>query len=290
MKKYIQRFITVIAFFCIFSTTVFADTGPKPSVRITLEGLSNELCYGTLLCARESTGPESAWNGTDEDIRTGDLDYDIWKAFVDYEDSDGYYFLQLAWLVSNTGELNWTYYPPSPFKLLLYYPATNTFAVSEIYEKYAFDSYFTVDVSGLSLYGESTISLPELKKSYDYSGELISLICRIFITVFLELLIALPFRLTGQKQFRIIICVNLITQTALNLLLNIINYKNGSLAFTFYYIFLELAVFLVEGTAYSITINRHSDSKAPVWLYSFTANLSSFIGGFLLAYYIPGIF
>ena len=42
------------------SVTARADTGPKPSVRITFTGLEGESYYGTLLSERSSTGPASA--------------------------------------------------------------------------------------------------------------------------------------------------------------------------------------------------------------------------------------
>lgn len=116
----------------VFPITASADTGPKPSVRITFENLGEELCYGTLLSSRESTGPASAWNGNEEDARhnenpNGQYDwqnfgYDVWKAFVDYAENDDFYFLQEAWQVNITKELAWTYYPPEEFKILLYFP------------------------------------------------------------------------------------------------------------------------------------------------------------------------
>ena len=80
--------------------TTKADMGPKPSVRILFENMGNETCYGTLLSERESTGPSSAWDGTEEYAQHNEnenyswaaFDYETWKAFVEYEDPDGYYF------------------------------------------------------------------------------------------------------------------------------------------------------------------------------------------------------
>ena len=58
----------ILSFLCI-SMTVRADMGPKPSVQITFKGLGDELCYGTLLSKDISTGPSTAWDGTEEDAR-----------------------------------------------------------------------------------------------------------------------------------------------------------------------------------------------------------------------------
>lgn len=108
-----------------FPMTVNADMGPKASVRIQFEHMGDELCYGTLLSKEKSTGPASAgWkNG---ECPEEYMDPGIWKIFVNYKDPDGYYFLQRSWKVSESKELAWTYYPPGDFKILLYYPETET--------------------------------------------------------------------------------------------------------------------------------------------------------------------
>lgn len=168
--------------------TAKADIGPKPSVRITFTGIEGESYYGTLLSERRSTGPATAWDGY-EDYPGWKPENEkvIWEKFLGYVDSDGYYFLQEWWDCSESNQLSWTYYPPNPFKILLYFPETDTFYVSDIYERYAFDSYFTVDLSD---YDSSPISA---EKSYDFTWELISLAARIILTIVLELAIALLF-------------------------------------------------------------------------------------------------
>ena len=152
MKKGIAIWIVCFVItFAVFPVTAYADTGPKPSIHITFENMGEDVCYGTLLSKSDSTGPASAWDGNPDHIRSSDLDIDVWQAFVDYEDADGYFFLQRGWLCSEKKELNWAYYPPSSFKILLYYPESGTYTVSDIYERYAFDSYFRVVMDGLEI-------------------------------------------------------------------------------------------------------------------------------------------
>lgn len=150
MKKLLVMLLCFVMVLAVFPITASADTGPKPSVRITFENLGNEECWGTLLSSKESTGPSSAWNGDEEDARHNEnpneqysyqpFGYDIWKAFVDYAENDDFYFLQEAWQINDTKELSWTYYPPNEFKILLYFPETGEYAISGVYERYAFDS------------------------------------------------------------------------------------------------------------------------------------------------------
>lgn len=283
LTTWIMCFIMV---FAMLPITAHADTGPKPSVRINFENMGEEVCYGTLLSKTDSTGPSSAWDGNPEHIYNYDLDIDIWQAFVDYEDVDGYYFLQEGWLCSESKELNWTYYPPSSFKILLYYPELDTYTVSGIYERYAFDSYFRVTMDGLEIKSVDD-------KAYDFTWELISLACRVVVTIALELAIALLFGLRQKKLIMTILGVNVVTQIGLNVALNIINYNRGAYMFVFCYVLLEILVFIVEAVAYTVLFPKSSEpqiSKKRTVSYALIANIVSFIGGMAIAQLVPGIF
>lgn len=295
MKKNscIFLFMLLIVMNSMFSFTVQADTGPKPSVNVTFVNMNDELCYGTLLSKTETTGPHSVWDGNEKDVRIQNMDIDVWKAFVNYKDKDGYYFLQQAWRCDKTKKLEWTYYPPESFKILLYYPKTNRFISSEIYERYAFDSYFTVKMDKKESYMVDVHKTFVAEKSYDYQSEIISLICRIIITILLEIGVALLFGF-GKKEFlSVIIVANCVTQILLNPLLNIINYHYGAKAFVINYILFEIIVFAVEAVLYYILFNRKKECKVSgkkIIFYALLANICSFAGGFFIAKWIPGIF
>ncbi len=352
MKRALIKIIPVVLILSIvFSFTAFADTGPKPSVVIDLVGLDGRECYGTLLSSYESYGPNRAWKEGEEMYAYHENDPEIWRKFVDYKDTDGYYFLQQFWNCTETKGFKWGYYPPDPFKLLLYFPETDTFAVTPVYEQYAFDSYYTVDVSKIgekstlevvtqassndtaenlqgvtepatevcspyplkedmesiqenvqqsgtepSTVPESLSSITSVllhaEPSYDYKWEIISLIARIAITLVLEIAVAFIFGFRKKNLLGFITIVNVITQIILNLTLFCVDINHGSMAFTAYYVFLEICVFAVEAVAYSIYIkNKQLDvSKKKAILYSLVANVLSFGAGLGLAHLIPGIF
>ena len=312
-----KKLFTLVLTFVLcmaFTLTVSADIGPKPSVNITFENLGDELCYATLLSERESTGPASAWDGVKEhanhnsnpDYAWSELSYEIWKAFVDYKDSDGYYYLQETWQINETKQLNWTYYPPSPFKILLYFPETNTFAISGIYERYAFDSYYTVDMSGFDInsvdYDEiksNDIRYKEWRKelavhqSYEIANELCGLLVRIILTILIEVFIALLFGFKEKKQLLFILLVNVTTQIILNILLNIINYNSGGLVMLFFYIVFEIIVFLSEAVIYSLLMYRISKGTKNIVIciiYAFAANFLSFTVGYTICAIWPQVF
>lgn len=268
------------------SSAAYADIGPKPSVNIAFTYPAGEAYYATLLSARESTGPASVWDGTEKFARyhEGDKDYDIWLSFVEYEDDNGYYFLQEFWNCTETDELHWTYYPPDPFKILLYFPESGAFYASPVYERYAFDSYYIVDLRELEVKG--VVARP----SYDFTWELVSLAARIVATVAIELGMALLFGYGEKRVLGFFTAVNTVTQVALNVALNIINFAIGFMGFTFWFVILELVVFVAEAAVYSRLLPKWTEKvKAPVG-YAFAANATSFALGLAIAHWVPGIF
>ena len=280
--KRIAAIIACLLMLALLPTAAFADMGPKPSVRIGIEGLDpDEPCWGTLLSEEASTGPSRAYDG--ENARVGEAGEDVWRAFVDYEDPDGYYFLQELWPCSE-GQLWWTYYPPEEFKLLLYFPETGEFVSSGKCSAYAFTSWFDARLSD----GELALS-----KSYDYSGAIVNFAVRCALTVALECAAAyFIFRLRTPGRLKAVAAVNVITQLALNLVVNIIAYLAGSFMIAFRFFLLECLVFAAEGALYDMFFRRAGE-PVPVkrcWALSLVGNLMSYALGLWLAYAVPGLF
>ena len=312
MKKTLLKLICLLLctlfLACLLPTAVYADTGPKPSVKITFENMGDALCYGTLLSEKPSTGPSSVWDGNEETAyHNGNehfphalLDYETWKKFVEYEDSDGYYFLQHSvWEVSESGQLHWNYYPPQRFKILLYYPETGKFVASGIYERYAFDSYFTVDMAGVDIgtvIGDGETSGGDdftADRSYEWGREAVSLVIRILITLAIEMGVALLFGFRKKRALLLLVTVNAVTQILLNVALNVIRFHSGEAAFVLGYVLLELVVFAIEAVFCSVLRRKLADTEKPVWffvLYALTANAVSFGAGLAIANILPGIF
>ena len=281
--KRIAAIIACLLMLALLPTAAFADMGPKPSVRIGIEGLDpDEPCWGTLLSEEASTGPSRAYDG--ENARVGEAGEDVWRAFVDYEDPDGYYFLQELWPCSEDGQLWWTYYPPEEFKLLLYFPETGEFVSSGKCSAYAFTSWFDARLSD----GELALS-----KSYDYSGAIVNFAVRCALTIALECSAAyFIFRLRTPGRLKAVAAVNVITQLALNLVVNIIAYLAGSFMIAFRFFLLEYLVFAAEGALYDMFFRRAGE-PVPVkrcWALSLVGNLMSYALGLWLAYAVPGLF
>ena len=366
MKKLVLLLLCAAGIIAAAPMITHADTGPKPSVVIDFKGLENQTYFITLLSSTESTGPFSAIkNGNSTRYQLGDKNYDIFLKFAAYSDEDRFYFLQFFEDSSQTQQFKWGYYPPQTFKILLYFPAMDSFIVSaECYERYAFDSYFTVSVSDFntqattltttlsttqsttaSITSSATVSatsvtktsttssaavtttqstavstesstdmittqsvavttipsfavstLPHemiVEKSYDYAHEARGLAVRILLTILIELGVLLLFGFREKKQIYCIILVNIVTQIALNLALFMIGYRVGNMAFVFFYVLLELAVFAGEGILYAWWFKKHSETayaRWKPWIYALVANAASFVAGIGLAQLFPAIF
>jgi hypothetical protein len=284
MKKVLATILCVIAISALFSTNVKADIGPKPSVVIDISGLEGQHYYVTLLSSTESTGPYSASNPYQEYLGN----YDMFAKFSQYDDIDGYYFLGFFEDCFETNRFSWTYFPPQKFKLLIYLPETDTFIASYIMERYAFDSYFKAVVVEHEGDLSAQVSI-ELSKTYDYKGEVGSLVIRILLTIGIELAIAWFSDLRGKKVFFFIAVTNIITQILLNLALNFVNFHAGMDALIIFYILLEVVVFAFEAILYVKCLDTQV-SKQKLVLYALSSNLTSFGFGMLLALWLPSIF
>lgn len=294
--KYLHLACAVILLLALLAFPVSADMGPKPSVTVNFDGISGRVCYATLLSTREHDGPHSVWDGIEENGRNdrnypGELEYDIWKAFVDYHECTGYYFLQRAWRVDETKSFTWGYMPPDTFRILLYFPETDEFAVSGTYERYAFHADYTVDMRDYAI-GSGT--LPKAVRSYSYTNEILSLLARIVMTIAVEFAVALLFRYRSRRQMKIVLVTNVITQIVLNVFLNVVNYTSGYLAFILMYINAEIIVFIIEAVIYATILPEPAEGEKPkrgkAVLYALIANAVSFALGFAIARLIPGIF
>lgn len=309
-----------------------ADTGPKPSVRVTFENMGDELCYGTLLSKTPSTGPARAWDGTEGGKFYEGADEAVWRAFTEFKDEDGFYFLQWFWRTDENKALNWTYYPPQTFKILLYYPdratksgaadnssgastrdsettaASGAFCVSDVLKRYAFHSYYFVDMRNVQSETIGTIAKISVTQGYDYSAEILGFFVRFIITLGVETLLALAFGLRTKRAFLTVLAANGATQVALNILLNVQMHFNNVYGVLPLYFFAELFVFVAEAALYCFILGKRKNggvsgsadenggkaaiaySKKRLILYAFTANLVSFCIGLPLAILLPAVF
>lgn len=283
MKRPAKIHLFLFVVFLLLSFNLFADTGPKPSVVIYIEGLEDRAYYMTLLSSSPNNGPYfyvepndiSNWEGVDE----------ILKKFLEYPKVKDYYFI--GYYRENNPEdiFVWSYYPPNNYKVLLYFPDSDTFLISEDnYSNYAFSTRYIMNVD------KSNITMT---KTYDPIKEIFSLIGRVVLTLFVEVGIAYLFAIRKKGLLYLIVGVNIITQVALNVVLNFSSLYFGTVISFTLFLFLELLIFIIEAAIYALTFKALSNNKVgrlKAILYAFVANFSSLVVGLLLAYVYPGMF
>lgn len=157
MKKSLRSLLAFLIAATVLCCIAMADTGPKPSASFTFTGMPDEDYYVTMLAEVDAYGPHRVHQPGSEIpgyvLEQGEQDpaYPAWQKFVDYKDPDGYYFLEdLFEQCHGDDEAGWRYFPPEQFKLLLYFPESDTFLCSTVTERYAFDSVYRLDLGGKS--------------------------------------------------------------------------------------------------------------------------------------------
>ena len=299
MKKRWRSILTALLLLLpLTAMPVSADVGPKPSVVVALEGLEGRTCWGTLLSQQEGTGPygrfyeEEAAEDPEEDRAL--------RALLPLErmDSEGFHLLNFVKDCSD-GEFSWTYYPPHTYKIALWFPEEDALAVSGVYHRYAFDSYYRLDLSGVELMPGGIVELEaaRLQRDYPYGASLLALAGRVALTLGAELLLALAFGLRTRQALKWVAVVNLATQLGLNLALELFTYCNGALEGMMailalpVYLAAEAVVTLVELRIYRRKLlGERGASGRRITAFTWTANLCSLLAGVLLSFRLPALF
>lgn len=294
MKRIVCIICVFFLLFALLSLPASADTGPKPSLRIQFENIPDAVFYGAILSDGRCPSPDLLEREESDGLR------EAREAIAAYEDADGFLFHEYAIAcVSDTGRLSWTYYPPERFKVILYFPETERIVVSEICERYAFDTYYTVNMVGEGMdalrYDKSLSNDDRIEayRSYEMGQELLGLGARVLITLACEILLALLLGIVEKRALLLLLWVNLFTQIALNLLLNLIHFLSGNNAFFVGYVLLELLVFVGEALLYCRLMKKSETAPRSNLFYigyAFAANLLSFVMGLGAALYLPGLF
>lgn len=287
----------------LFLLPVRADAGPKPSVTVVLEGAEGEPCWGTLLTEAQSTGPYSAVEGENLSFpdHTSAEERETWKQFsqLALESGGVEHFLGYVDDCSD-GVFRWTYYPPQTFRLALWFPERDALVVSGAGERYAFDSYFTVDLAELPL-EDGAVETAEggiaLRPDYRLDREVGGALFRLLLTLGAELILALAFGLRERRQLKMVVLVNLVTQGLLNLGLELFTYFVSPLAGMMailtlpVYLVLELLIVWIELTVYRRALVRpEGPSRRRLLAYTWVANMASLLLGVALSFQLPALF
>lgn len=288
----LRKNILIILF--LFSINLFifpihADMGPKPSVTIQINGIAeDEVYYGAFLADDE----EIIHAMYSENYTPKHEEYAIYLKFSEYTKTNNYNFHNSLWKMQGNDEFAWHYYAPTHFRILLYFPNTDTFLLSEEYTRYTFKSIYSINLNEMTIHENESIKL-ESNKYALYAWEFISFLIRMALTIVIELYVAKSCELTSKKEKLTIFALNVITQIYLNTTLAIHYIDSGPFLFFIFYFLVEFKVFLIETIAYILILPRLSTNtikKRTILWYTVFANFWSFLIGVIISLIIPGIY
>lgn len=283
MKRMISILLCALVFFAL-SVSAFADCGPKPSLRVTLKGSQGEHFYATLISEESKLPPMHIKTElTDEDYAQAENDPEAaaFVKFAEYSDGDDFVFFGNVWDSEKTRTIHMGYYPPDVFKVLVWYPDSDSMISTGEYNCYAFSSYFTVDLDNIDSFDIKAAP------SYEYIREGIALLLRMALTIAVELLVAIAFGYRGKKAMLFLAAINAMTQILLNIVLSVETFRNGFTGFFIAYIPMELIVFTIELIIYIFNLgkyDKYSGRTGKIVAYTMTANFLSLLLGFIIQF------
>ncbi len=292
MKRKLSLLLCLLLAVVAVPSAARADSlppGPKP-LEISLTGLEGATYYVGLL----GRLPEDEYvHATDEPLAdalengTAEGDEQVLRQFAAYQDLDGLVALNAVQECSKTHFFKIDYFPSNEFKVLLYFPSTGHFVVSDrIYTARTISSSSQLDAARLQITAESTGAMDfDLEIKVDYGSILLDFIMRLSVTLFVEIGIALLFQLRENRVLRFIVIVNVVTQVLLMIVLLIVRFSDGSSSELLLYFVLETVVFLIEGLLYQEFLKRLSTKPIRRWIpwvYAWVANTASFFLGLFI--------
>lgn len=291
LKKVIISFSTILIILTLSVFTVFADAGPKPSFEISFSGVENN-SIAAIISDEEEFGNWRAF-----DIKSPDLydeisgGSDIYSnhladnldAFIkrlsEYKPSDKYRYISYTETVSDKTGLSGTYLPNS-FKIILYSPKSNKLSVSEKTNCYGLfsKSKYKVNVKKGEITSVSTTS--SLNSSYNRFIVFIKYLVSLIFTLGIEILIALIMKINTKHLILTITATNIISLTAMSMLIYIINPPVYGTLFSFPYAFFEIGVTIAEIIAYMILFPKYEKEviipKQKIIIYTVLANAATY--------------
>lgn len=292
IRNILRRISMVLILMAALGIYAFADFGPKPSVVVEFENAGDQEYYVTLVAKEDKLGSPYSRVTAEDQPETDDIA--IWNRLVAYEDPDGMVFAGNAQKLTGDGAYVWGYYPPLEFRVLIYFPDTDSFVESsEILEQYAFDSYYQMDFNDLPENWNDAVAAIPVTRKYNLLWQITAFLLRLAVTVAVECLLAVLFGFKGKRQMLLVLAVNCATQLAMNLL--ILDESVG--LFVFYvlqYALIEVGVFLAEGLVYCLALPKLATPEQnrnihPI-AFAFFGNVASFSLGFLLSNWFPMLF
>jgi hypothetical protein len=276
LKKIFLLFLSLFICYVISPIPTKADMGPKPTLTIVAKNMPQATCYLDLLIRDASENIEPNINHTQEynaQLLNSLQQYNVdgWHAAMASGTSVPLFGDILCDTTNRECSLTFTYMGvPDQFKIIVVSADSQT-VVSNIVDRKAFNSTVTFDYKT----GEASEQSPKL--SY-----FLQLISTCSATLIIEGLLLLMFSFSLNLNWKPFVLINILTQILLTLVISSAMYFGGILLALVLYIPFELVIFIIEAVLFAYLLKQHSKTRRVI--YSLTANVVSFIAGFILMF------
>lgn len=266
----IKKILMILSIFFIFvlssSTVIHADTGPKPSTTVKIVGIEGQ--YVAAFAAKEATGPNFDYKMW-QDGETPFLDY---NPIMEYSDTDGYKWITKYKVLSGDKEINFTYYRPESFKIIIY-QNDKLYKVTDVIDTFSFNNTFKIDFSSNDI---------KITKNFSslLNQEVGPVILRFVLTLVVEIGLLFAMMLYTKRNLTIALITNIVTQILLNVILNIAIYYHGWQSALMLLFVCEFFIFVAETTVYALFMKDKKTWK--IIVYGVLANALTFALSFLL--------
>ncbi len=268
MKRTLRTLPLLILAILLMTVPAFADTGPKPYLRVRVMNAPQEEYYLDILAEGEPREqPKATKDPLEQQLRAAVPEG--WHACVSQGTSGAPIFGDLTGEDAGDGSFlhDFRYLGvPSRYRIIVV-TASGESWISEPMDRPALQSSVTVD------WATKRVSAPPVWVAYS-----IQFLCTFLVTLAIELLVLKGFGYSLKQNWKPFLLVNLVTQGALTAWLSLTIVREGG---HIYYIMLllpaELLISLIEGTVYALTFTGGTKKRA--FAYGVCANALSAIAG-----------
>ncbi len=274
MNKKLILLLFIISCVFICPVSVSADMGPKPSLTIHCDNMPNTMCYLDLLVENPYSGDVNLnMNNTyNQELikKLKDYNVDGWRSAM-LNGSGAPLFGDIVCNIKD-GKCtqNFSYFgTPDKFKIIVVTADNRTVVTKEI-KRLAYNSTVHFD-----------FEKAEASEQYQFMSYVLQFLITCPSTLILEGIILLLFRFSLRQNWKPFLLINISTQILLYIVLFYQMTINGGTFTSFLFFMLaEIIIFIAEVILFSELLHQHSKKRR--MSFALTANLLSFIAGFII--------
>ena len=285
MNRRIRSSLILLVFVIVLS----GCAGRSDSISINFRKLPETPCYVTLLSKKADVHGHHALTSPEFAVDIPEGMEDVWDKFLNYRDTEGYYFLQF---VKETYiDFKWANSGLYDFKILIYLPESDRFLVSkENIQRKADIAVYRIDVSGADENGLFSV--------YDTvsAGTIFTSVIKSFGMIFVvELFLALVFGMRNKRHLRTILLACVAEQIVLIVFGLICDMQITHMFYNMYrspmsFIGLILCISVTKAILYRQTFFKDGNGKSLAALYGFCSFILASVVGSLAASFFPYLF